>query len=471
MISDRVEMASLIAPVFRKAWHKVERHECSEMWAYGGRGSGKSTFISLAIVKGLLQEPDANAIIYRKVGETLRESVYAQMAWAIAALHMDRYFLFKVSPMEIVYLPTGQRILFKGADKPEKSKSLKLQKGYFKYLWFEELPEFTDLVEIATIKASVLRGGNKPSVTFFSYNPPMSFSNWVNEEVLKEHKGRFVHKSCFLDLPKEWLGEAFLAEAEAMRLSNDLLYRHMYLGEITGAGEQVFSEFVNAPEKGKQSTHVIEPFDPPKTWKILRSYDWGYNKPYSCGWFAVDHDGVMYQILEDYGSDGTPNKGVRKNEHDVFASIAEVERTHPWLAGKQILGVADPSIWDGSRGPSIADTAGKYGVYFEPADNKRIPGWMQLHYRLRFDDDGYPMLYFFKGCKHSIRTLPMMIYDEHKPEDVDTEMEDHAPDMIRYACMRNPINPPQAEPKPIRLPGPLDREQPRDDFAFFRVRV
>lgn len=188
-------------------------------------------------------------------------------------------------------------------------------------------------------------------------------------------------------------------------------------------------------------THVIKPFEIPKTWKIYRSYDWGYGKPFSCGWWAVDYEGVAYRILELYGCTGTPNEGLRWSNKVMFDKIAEIEREHRWLKGKRIQGVADPSIWDGSRGISAAEEAEKHQLWFEPGINDRIAGWMQVHERFKFDENGRAMMYFFDTCKDAIRTVPLMMYDEHKPEDLDTDLEDHACDEIRYFCMMRPIAP------------------------------
>lgn len=188
-------------------------------------------------------------------------------------------------------------------------------------------------------------------------------------------------------------------------------------------------------------THVIKPFNIPKDWKIYRSYDWGYGKPFSCGWWAVDYEGCAYRILELYGCTGTPNEGVKWSNKEQFDRIAEIEREHPWLKGKRIQGVADPSIWDGSHGLSAAEEAEKHQLWFEPGDNERIAGWMQVHERLKFDENGKGMMYFFDTCKDSIRTIPLMMYDEHKPEDLDSDLEDHACDEIRYFCMMRPIAP------------------------------
>lgn len=193
-------------------------------------------------------------------------------------------------------------------------------------------------------------------------------------------------------------------------------------------------------------THVIEPFDlnvgACRGWNIMRSYDFGYNKPFSLGYWAVDYDGTLYRIMEMYGCTQTPDEGVKWSPDEQFRRIREFEQEHPWLKGRKIVdSVADPAIWDCSRGESVAETAARYGIYFSPGDNNRIPGWMQVHYRLQFDQNGYSRMYVFNNCKAFIRTMPLMMYSETKPEDLDTKLEDHCPDEVRYMCMSRPIKP------------------------------
>lgn len=206
---------------------------------------------------------------------------------------------------------------------------------------------------------------------------------------------------------------------------------------------QFFEDFMDMPDHyaDRQWTHVIDPFEIPDGWKIYRSFDWGYNKPFSCGWWAVDYDGVVYRILELYGCNKTPNEGVKWTPPKVFAEIHRIETEHRWLKGKKITGIADPAIWDAETGESIADVAAKHQVFFQPGDHKRIPGWMQMHYRFAFDENGFPMMYIFSNCKAFIRTIPLLQYDEHKPEDLDTDGEDHVADEVRYFCMSRPIKP------------------------------
>ena len=208
----------------------------------------------------------------------------------------------------------------------------------------------------------------------------------------------------------------------------------------------------------RRFTHVIEPFEIPRGWNIMRSYDFGYNKPWSLGYWAVDYDGVLYRIMDVYGWNGNANEGNKWNPDEQFRYIAELESSHPWLKGRKIVdSVADPAIWDASKGESIAETAMRYGIYFNPGDNKRIAGWMQFHYRLQFDENGYPRMYFFKNCETAKRTIPLMMYSQTHPEDIDTELEDHCPDEIRYMCMSRPIKPVIAKEKEIIFSDPLDQ--------------
>lgn len=206
---------------------------------------------------------------------------------------------------------------------------------------------------------------------------------------------------------------------------------------------QFFEDFINKKEhyKDRRWTNVIEPFEIPPTWTIYRSYDHGYSKPFSCGYWAVDYEGRAYRILEIYGCTETPDEGVRWEVNKIFSTIKEFEDTHRWLKGKKILGVADPAIWQKDTGESIAETAAKHGIYFQKGDNKRIPGWMQFHYRLAFDENGVPMCYIFNTCKHFIRTIPTLQYSETVPEDLDTKQEDHIADESRYFFMSRPIKP------------------------------
>lgn len=234
-----VRLSDIIAPTYQPVHNAIKSHAVAEVWLKGGRGSAKSSFLAIELVLELLRHPDAHAIVYRRVANTLRESVYEQLIRAVSWLKLDGYFEYRLSPLEIRYRPTGQRILFRGADDPAKSKSIALRSGYFGVIWFEELAEFRDMDAIRTIRASVIRGGHE-TLTFYSYNPPKSMQNWVNRESIVPVEKRLIHHSSYLDIPAKWLGEDFIREANALKKNNERAYRHMYLGEATGTGGNVF---------------------------------------------------------------------------------------------------------------------------------------------------------------------------------------------------------------------------------------
>lgn len=238
---------------------------------------------------------------------------------------------------------------------------------------------------------------------------------------------------------------------------------------------QVFTEWINDPEQYRDQrwTHVVDPFPIPKWWKIYRGFDWGYAKPFSVGWFAVDGDGRMIMVREFYGCTGVPNEGLKMEPYQVAAKIREIEKTDPNIAGHTVIGVADPAIFDRSTGDSVADMMQKSPnfVSFIKGDHRRIPGKMQLHHRLAFGEDGFPMLQIFRTCRHFIRTFPSLVYSESDVEDIDTKQEDHAYDMVRYVAMENPIG-----SRENALAAPMPNDDPLDLFAdrrsgatFYRV--
>ncbi|MBP3468262.1 MAG: hypothetical protein J6K26_01945 [Lachnospiraceae bacterium] len=232
---------------------------------------------------------------------------------------------------------------------------------------------------------------------------------------------------------------------------------------------QYFEEFSDRPDHymDRQYTHVIDPFEIPDHYKIYRCFDWGYNHPFACEWVAISEDDVMYVCLELYGCTKQPNEGVKWIPDKVFSEIHRIETEHRWLKGKNIIGVADPAIWNAETGESIAERAAKHQVFFSKGDHERLAGWMQMHYRLAFDDNGYPMMYVFRNCKGFIRTIPLLMYDDHKPEDVDTDGEDHIADAIRYLCMSRPIKPRMAaEPDRYRqTPQSMFLDIPKADIT------
>ena len=262
-----VRLSQIIAPSFYELHKELKAELHDEVWCKGGRGSTKSTFISAQIVLGIIKDPDTNAVVFRRYQNELRDTVYGQFEWTITKMGLAHLFKFQVSPMQIVYIPTGQRIVFRAADNPKKLKSINLGRGYIKYAWFEELDQFASFEEIRNILQSLFRGENKKRIVFFSYNPPKSGRAWVNQEAKIPKPGRRVHHSTYLDVPKEWLGERFITDAEHLKNTNEMAYRHEYLGEEVGTGLEVF----NNVELRIISDNEIATFD-----RIRQGLDFGY---------------------------------------------------------------------------------------------------------------------------------------------------------------------------------------------------
>ena len=232
----------IVADVFHPMIRDIRKGNHSEYVLPGGRGSAKSSGISCIIPELIKNNPDMNALILRKVGNTIKDSVYAQMKWAIAKLGLEEEFRFKVSPFEITYIPTGQKIFFRGADDPLKIKSIKPEFGYIGILWLEELDQYAGPEEVRSIQQSAIRGGNK-AFRFKSFNPPRSKNNWANEyteEAATQNDAAMVVRSTYLDVEPDWLGEQFINDAEHLKEVNPDAYENEYMGKANGNGGNVF---------------------------------------------------------------------------------------------------------------------------------------------------------------------------------------------------------------------------------------
>lgn len=263
---DSVRLSNIIAPNFKRVHQAIKSGSHQKFWLIGGRGSLKSSTIAAETVLGVMKDPDANGIVFRKVGNTIRTSVKTTLEWAVDRLGVSHLWDSTVSPMELVYKPTGQQIILSGLDDPRKRKSIKLRNGYFKYSWFEELDEFDGMEEIRNVNQSIVRGGDR-FVQFASFNPPRDPAHWVNQEILNQDPQRLIHRSSYLESPKEWLGEQFFKDAQYLQETNPLAYDHEYLGIATGLSESVIFN-------GKYS--VME-FDPMPDWDgPYFGADWGF---------------------------------------------------------------------------------------------------------------------------------------------------------------------------------------------------
>lgn len=454
---------------------------------YGGAaGGGKSDAL---VVEALRQVgiPHYKALIVRKTYPQLAELIDKSLNYYPRAYPKARYN----ASAHTWNFPSGAKILF-GSMQYTKDRT-RYQGQAYDFIGFDELTHFT------WDEYSYLFSRNRPNgpgtrvYIRASANPGGVGHGWVKERFVtagkpmttiwedvtwrdpsgQEHRARqsriFVPSSVFdnpalLNNDPDYVRRlASMPEAERKAL----LY-----GDWDTFSGQVFTEWRNDPEHyaDRLHTHVITPFRVPDGWTIWRSFDWGYSRPFSVGWYAVDHDRRMYRIRELYGCTGTPNTGVQWEPAHVAREIRRIEAEDPNLRGRKIYGVGDPAIWQSDGTESIGALMERERVFFEKGDHNRIAGKMQVHHRLAFDGDGLPMLYVFTTCRHFIRTVPNLVYDETDVEDIDTDGEDHIYDELRYVCMKNPISPPVAAEPKVRPYSPLDTEADRqyDHYEFYR---
>lgn len=431
--------------------------------AFGGaRGGGKSWVVDCKAKVMSYACPGITQIIVRKTYPELTENHIVPLTRALQCYHPDRHRRLAVynDSKKTITFPNGSRILFRYL---EREKDLgRFQGTECDIMYLDEATQFTEDM-FKTLWACVRGTNSHPKRMYLTCNPGGVGHQWVKrlfiDRVYDENENpedySFIQSLVTDNQILLENSPKYLQQLDALPAKVRQAWRY---GDWNVFSGQFFEEWRNNPDHytDRRWTHVIDPFDIPADWKVYRSFDWGYSKPFSCGWWAQGYDGVVYRIKEWYGCT-SPNDGLKLPADIVFQKIREIETHDPLLAGRHITGVADPAIFAKDDGYSIAETANRHGVYFERGDNTRIAGWMQCHYRLMFDERGYPMMYVFKNCKDFIRTIPLMMYDEHKVEDLNTELEDHAMDEFRYFSMLQKIPPRRKIPSRALADDPLDQ--------------
>lgn len=426
-------LSSVIAPSFHDVHKDIKRDGHTHYWFAGGRGSTKSSFVSVEIILGMMADPLANTIILRKVKDTLKGSVDEQIEWAIDNLGVEQFWHKSLSPLGFTYKPTGQSIRFKGADKPKKIKGSKYAKGYCKYIWYEELDEFNGMEEVRTINQSLMRGGKKFTV-FYSYNPPKSSNSWVNTEIQLTREDRISHKSSYLTVPSEWLGPQFIVEAEHLKSVNELAYRHEYLGEVVGTGGEVFDNV----QIRKISDAEIEDFD-----NVKRGLDFGYAvDPLSYGTMHYDRKHKRLYIYHELYKVGLSNRAAfehivteNKNNEMIKADSAEPKSINELLQyGMRIMGV--------KKGPDSID----WGVRF-----------LQSLEAIIIDDT---------RCPETAREFLAYEYERDAQGNWKAGYPDknnHTIDMTRYALNDEAWQFRQEKPAPPKMRDDFGRSKPKPD--------
>lgn len=457
---------------------------------YGGAaGGGKSRAIVMEAAIDALEHSGVDSYLFRRSYPELESTLIAE---AIRCIPKELYTYSKTS--HDLKFQNGSTLHFRFCRSLDDA--LKYQGCEMHRLYIDELTHFTsEVYDYLKTRVRVPKKlGIKPKIRLTT-NPGGVGHGWVKSMFID---GKVPFEIHSIRVKSEILGEERVVTRQYIpayatdnpHLSSDYiieleqkppaLRKALLLGDWNIFDGQVFTEFVNDPShyRDRLFTHVIEPFIIPQSWQRFRSLDWGYSRPFSVGYWAQDEDGRLYRYAEIYGSAKDiatgrtlrPNVGLKLAPHEVADLIRKYEDRYE--KGKRIIGIADPSIFDESRGSDgcIAAIMERKGIYFEGGDNERIAGKMQLHHRLSFDERGVPMLYVFSNCNDFIRTIPALTYDSMRVEDIDTQGEDHIYDETRYMCMFRPITEARRreEVKEIKF-DPLDlyeRPKTKNPYAY-----
>ena len=396
--------ATMIAPAFIKVVHDIEEQMYNEYVFPGGRGSTKSSFISLQIIDLLEKNPEMHAAVFRQVKDTLRDSVYTQIIWAIQALGLEEEYKCSVSPLHIEKKSTGQKIFFRGNDDPMKSKGITVEFGYIGVLWFEELDQFKGPEAVRTVTQSVIRGGNKTYI-FKSFNPPKSANNWANKYIKVPKTSMLVTYSTYLDVPQHWLGKPFIDEAEFLKETNPTAYENEYMGVANGTGGNVFDNVTITTITDEQ----IAEFD-----HVLNGVDWGwYPDLYSFMRVHYEPAQLKLYIWFEY----TCNKQSNRQTADKLIEFG--------IDGNDLL------TCDSAENKSIGDYK-SYGLFARPAE--KGPGsreysfkWLQSLREIIIDNVRCP-----------VAAQEFLDYEYERDKDGNIisgypDGNDHCIDAIRYA--------------------------------------
>lgn len=397
--------ANLVAPSFSSVLFDISEHEHSEYIFPGGRGSTKSSFVSLNIIDLIMGNPEMHACILREVANTLKDSVYAQLQWAISALELDDEFTFTKSPLEITRISTGQKIYFRGADNPNKIKSIKVPFGYIGIVWFEELDQFRGEEAVRKIEQSVIRGGEL-AYKFKSFNPPKSSQNWANKYIKIPREDRLVTESTYLTVPKKWLGKPFLDDAEFLKATNPKAYENEYLGAVNGTGGNIFDNVEIRAIDDKE----ISQFE-----RVLRGVDWGwYPDPFAYTACYYDPARLTLYIFDEYRCNKKSN-----------ADTAKILRDRHNISPNDVI------ICDSAEKKSVQDYK---DCGLRAVSSEKGPG--SVDYSMKWLQSLRAIVIDNKRCPETAKEFLEYEYERDKEGNVITGYPDknnHSIDAVRYA--------------------------------------
>lgn len=399
--------SELVAPAFAPVVFDVADHAHTEYVLPGGRGSAKSSFVSLEVIDLLMRNESMHALVLRQVSNTIKDSVYAQLQWAISALGLDEEFYSVKSPLEITRKRTGQKIFFRGADNSDKVKSIKPPFGYIGVLWFEELDQFLGAEAVRKIEQSAIRGGDTAYI-FKSFNPPKSAQNWANRYIAVPSEHRLTVMSNYLSVPKKWLGAPFLEQAEHLKATNPDAYDNEYMGVANGSGGGVFDNVAIRSITDEEISH----FD-----HIYNGVDWGWY-PDLFAFVRVHYDYGRHTLYlwQEY----TCNKQSNEQTANKLRELG--------MTGTDLI------TCDSAENKSVGDYRA-FGLAARPAE--KGPGsreqsykWLQSLRSIVIDP---------QRCPVAVQEFTSKEYDRDREGNVISgypDGDDHTIDAVRYALER-----------------------------------
>lgn len=422
-----ISLQDSIIPMYDDVLEDIFEHNHTHYVFPGGRGSTKSSFVGgVSIPLLIMQNPQIHAVCFRKVANTIQTSIFPQVVWGIYKLGVESLFKIpKTYSTPITYIPTGQKIMFFGLDDPMKVKSIKLPFGYIGITWFEELDQFSGENELRTVTQSTMRGGDK-FWDFRTFNPPISKNNWANEytedcEIYRQDS-TLVVRNTYLDVPKDWLGQQFIEEAEDLKAINPRAYEHEYLGHAIGTGGDVFQnveEFdADAPTE-IQDIHgeVIKTVKLSDTFDtVYNGIDWGFAlDPFHFAKCYFDSRRLDLYIFREY-------RTIQSRNETVFKELYEDEK---------LLTPEDLVTADSAEPKSIADFKA-YGAFIRGAEK----GPDSVRYGIKWLQ-GLRHIYIDKRkCPNTWREFTTYEYEKDKDGNFISaypDMDNHSIDAVRYA--------------------------------------
>ncbi len=435
MKTEEINLPEVIGRGYGAFWHNKNRYRVLK----GGRGSKKSVTTALWFIYNIMKHPKANAVVVRKTFNTHKDSTFAQLKWAAKRLGVYNKWRFTLSPLECVYVATGQKILFRGFDDPLKLTSMTVDVGVLCWAWIEEAYEIDSSDDFDTFDEAIrgeMPDGLWKQVTL-TYNPWIN-SHWTKDRYWdKKYPDTFRLTTTYKC--NEWLDDQDRKKIIDLEFSNPDRYKVVGLGEYGIPGGTYFDEF-------RTDIHVIEPFVIPPEWKRYTTKDYGLDMLANY-WIAVDSHGKAYVYKELY-----------KSNFIISDAAKEIKRING--DEKIYQKFAPPDLWNRRQetGKSAVDIFRENGENLIKANNDRVQGWYNLKEWLKpyQDEQGITTanLVFFKNCVNLIRTLPQLQHDEVDPNDVATEPHEltHGPDAIRYFIAGRP------------RPNTPQKKKKRDDF-------